>query len=75
MPSKRVFGMVLATRCLENAFFKDVSNEITTFEAPKSLKSVFKSCTIAASMFGLHKEQGNTLPGTRASPCKTAILD
>ena len=28
--------MVLATRCLENPFFNDVSNEITTFDAPKT---------------------------------------
>ena len=35
--------MVLATRCLENAFFKDVFNEITTFDAPKAAKTVSKS--------------------------------
>ena len=35
--------MVLATRGLENAFFKDVSNESTTFDAPKAAKTVSKS--------------------------------
>ena len=43
MPSKRPFGMVLATRGLENAFFKDVSNESTTFDAPRAAKTVSKS--------------------------------
>ena len=30
--------MVLATRCLENTFFKEVFIEITTFDAPKAAK-------------------------------------
>ena len=48
MPSKRPFGMVLATRCLENAFFKDVFNEITTFDAPKAAKKESKDKQKAA---------------------------
>ena len=48
MPSKRPFGMVLATRCLENAFFNDASNEITTFDTPKAAKKGSKDKPKAA---------------------------
>ena len=40
--------MVLATRCLENAFFKDVFNEITAFDAPKAAKKESKDKQKAA---------------------------
>ena len=40
--------MVLVTRCLENTFFKDVFNEITTFDAPKAAKKGSKDKQKAA---------------------------
>ena len=40
--------MVLATRCLENEFFKDVFNEITTFDVPKAAKKGSKDKQKAA---------------------------
>ena len=40
--------MVLATRCLENAFFKDIFNEITTFDVPKAAKKGSKDKQKAA---------------------------
>ena len=48
MPSKKPFGMVLATRYLEKVFFKDVSNEITTFDASKAAKKGSKDKQKAA---------------------------
>ena len=43
--------MVLATRGLENAFFKDVSNESTTFDAPKAAKQCPNRCKVGEKCF------------------------
>ena len=48
MPSKRPSGMILAIRCLENAFFNNVSNESTTFDTPKAAKKGSKDKPKAA---------------------------
>ena len=39
----RPHGMVLAARFLKSAFFNDVFNEITTFDAPQGAKTGSKS--------------------------------